>query len=172
MPKRTEKTPADEWQWFTKKRIAALVGITPTQIDRLRDKFGHQHERKRGRRLEFDGPAFIAAYLANREANANGRGAVAEGEGASGGGRRGQDPETEAIKREMARIELETLRGDLIPRRDVRVGFGIAAVHLREGIEILRRTHSEQAAEVMIRQLEQAEKAIFGITDNGRSSKK
>ena len=155
--------------WIRRKQMAELLELSEQHIQRLGRKFPeHQTKIDRGpdRGVWIHAPGFLRAWasqLANGTSS-NGAASASTANAASKG-------ELVQIKKQQQEIALQKLRGDLIARSDVRVGFGHVAVVLRDGIETLQRVHGEDAAQVIIRALDRAEHLITSTLSDGRGSR-
>ena len=65
-----------------------------------------------------------------------------------------------SIKADMAQIDLETKRGNIVSREDVRMGLGVLSGVLRDTAEQLEREFGEEAYRIMQKAFDEVERTI------------
>ena len=108
--------------WISKAELARLLGVGANQVDKFRQRFDHQHEKREGRRVLIDAPAWLAMWSEFRGGGA----AQAEGEPDS------PKRKLDKIKVQSAAIDLRAKRKQLIPAATVADIYETVARPLRQ----------------------------------------
>lgn len=155
-----------EKNWITPQALAAVFGVSYQQIHRCLPKLPAESVRpskKRGQPSWVYGPAFVEFWveraLRRRPApGENGDPLLAGGAGSSPALERYRE-----ARADLAHLELQERKKDLLPREKVHEVFTRIGSRLRDAGEQLEREHGSEAHQVIDEALDDAEREMASL---------
>jgi hypothetical protein len=152
--------------WLPRKLVAAALRISPRQFDeKVRPDLPPDAIRGSGRTLRIYLPDAIDARI---EQKAGERKRPVAGGDETDPLLMGYDsPALERYRLARAKreeLQLEELRKRLVDRTDLRKGWALVASQLRQAVENLQRLHGQEAADLVVEALEEADGSVQEIT--------
>lgn len=151
--------------WFTKTEMAAMFGISERYFDReIRPLAPRDALRREGRCMMFLAPKVLQAWRDSAVADAL---TDCAKDGIMAGP---STPALEDLRRaraEIAKLDLDERRRNLLPRELIRRAFGRVASLLRGAGDVLLHRFGEEAAEILTDVLDEADAEMVQIAGQG-----
>jgi hypothetical protein len=146
-------------EWWQRKELAAVLGVSAQRIDDIRASLADDRKEKIGRRLYLFAPPIVAAWSDQRRMAAVAAGDPDDAATFSGPA----SPELEKlrrVKREQEELRLEEMRGNLVNRHEMAEAMSVLAAMLRNCGDAMQRRCGDEPYGLLMETLEEFESRI------------